>query len=196
MPGFTFLIVPFTIDLSIAYSKDYQTEANQMDNQPKVTLAQAARMVGVHRNTVKNWQREGKLASAEKMFERGIEVWYVSPAEVVEVARQSKEARLGNSLPPIDYTTQPETATAPTAGQQTLDLIRESIVRPLTDLIERQNTTIAEQANRIGRLEAEVEQLKQNTSRQEAPQQAERSKEVSNQAPEPLKKRKWWQRPN
>ncbi len=54
----------------------------------KVTFAAAARALGVHVNSVKNWNTAGKLATAEKIQVKDVDKWVVSLTE----ARQLQQA--------------------------------------------------------------------------------------------------------
>lgn len=162
-----------------------------MSNQAKITLQQAARLVGLHVNTIKNWRRAGRLTTAELLTEKGIQVWYVDPNEIIQIATQTK-ATIDQSYPDNSHVQEP-TATPSPGTAQMLDLIRESITRPLTDLIATQSAKIEELSKQVGSLEEQVKQLQRSSetpSRQEATSAPERAESM----PDVPRKRRWWQR--
>lgn len=53
-------------------------------------------------------------------------------------------------------------STAIMTAQQQLEVVRDTLLRPLIELTERQQVTIAEQAKSLGRLEAERDQARQS----------------------------------
>jgi hypothetical protein len=145
----------------------------------KVSFQDAAKQAGVHFNTVKNWRKAGKFKTAEKVIENGRELWLVDPAEVIQVARQSKQGlseiqdnvhvhidgtNIDNDRSDV-YTTQtkapPSSQSISTsqALEQNLTLIRESIVRPLVEANERQAVRLEEMARENERLKERVKQL-------------------------------------
>ena len=45
-------------------------------SEERVTLSEAARILGVHRNTIRNWVMAGKLTTGEKhQRSEGVEQW-------------------------------------------------------------------------------------------------------------------------
>jgi transposase len=67
----------------------------------RVTLSEAAQILGVHRNTVRNWVLAGRLPSAEKLTEGdGVERWTVAEDEILEIRRDRPRGRTpaGGSL--------------------------------------------------------------------------------------------------
>lgn len=67
----------------------------------RVTLSEAAQILGVHRNTVRNWVLAGRLPSAEKLAEGdGVERWTVAEEEILEIRRDRPRGRTleGGSL--------------------------------------------------------------------------------------------------
>jgi transposase len=60
----------------------------------RVTLSEAAQILGVHRNTVRNWVVAGKLATAEKRpTSKGLEEWVIDEQEVLELRRSRPRTR-------------------------------------------------------------------------------------------------------
>ena len=53
-------------------------------SEERVTLSEAAQILGVHRNTIRNWVMSGKLTTGEK-YQRsdGVEQWMVSENEIL-----------------------------------------------------------------------------------------------------------------
>jgi len=48
-------------------------------NEGRVTLSEAAQILGVHRNTIRNWVLAGKLTTGEKhQRSDGVEQWTVA----------------------------------------------------------------------------------------------------------------------
>ena len=63
----------------------------------KIPFSEAAKLAGIHPNTIRNWRKAGKLKTTEKVIENGIEVWMVDPAEVSQVALQPKSSNPDNN---------------------------------------------------------------------------------------------------
>ena len=60
-------------------------------NERRVTLSEAARILGVHRNTVRNWVMAGKLVSGEKQQRSGgVEQWTVDEGEILGMRRSRR----------------------------------------------------------------------------------------------------------
>lgn len=70
-------------------------------SEERVTLSEAAQILGVHRNTIRNWVMAGKLTSGEKhQRSDGVEQWTVAEDEILGMRRnrpRSKSAE-GESL--------------------------------------------------------------------------------------------------
>jgi hypothetical protein len=142
---------------------------------PKVTFAEAARPLGIHPNTLKNWQRAGRLPGAEKQHVKGVATWLVDPDEVSTVALQhlatlDNTARQDPTIPadrPDSSSGQarqsepdnPTTIEDDDSGgrrqslspagnniDQNIMLWRDSLVAPLTAQLERQFNRIEELA--------------------------------------------------
>lgn len=52
----------------------------------RITMTEAADLAGVHRNTIRNWAKSGKLTSAVLEDEDGVKVWRIDRDEVEQVA--------------------------------------------------------------------------------------------------------------
>ncbi len=64
----------------------------------RVTLSEAAQILGVHRNTVRNWVLAGRLPSAEKVARGdGVERWTVAEDEILEIRRDRPRTKAGDS---------------------------------------------------------------------------------------------------
>ncbi len=64
----------------------------------RVTLSEAAQILGVHRNTVRNWVLAGRLPSAEKLAEGdGVEQWTVAEDEILEIRRGRPRTKAGDT---------------------------------------------------------------------------------------------------
>jgi hypothetical protein len=166
----------------------------------KLTIKEAAALVGVDTNTIRNWRDKGKLKSAEKLIIGGVPVWYVDSSEVIELADQSRRKRTANqqanNSPSNSYTEEPTATSAPGTAQM-LDLIRESITRPLTDLIATQSAKIEELSKQVGSLEERLSRYEQSSpqpARQEPPQAAKQPDPMPPEPPAAPVKKRWWQR--
>lgn len=187
----------------------------------KVSFQDAAKQAEVHFNTLRNWRKAGKLKTAEKVLEKGRELWIVDPAEVVEIARQSRQSLpespdnyhvdIDGDNPANDRSDAPPTPpnwpptgpaapglTATPALEQTLVFMRESVVRPLVEANERQAARLEEMAGEIGTLKERLRALEAAQAArvaQPAPQPAETMTitPAPQIAPEPVT-RSLWQR--
>jgi len=57
-------------------------------SEERVTLSEAAQILGVHRNTIRNWVMSGKLTTGEKhQRSDGVEKWTVSEEEILGLRR-------------------------------------------------------------------------------------------------------------
>ena len=65
-------------------------------SEERVTLSEAAQMLGVHRNTIRNWVMSGKLTTGEKhQRSAGVEQWTVDEGEILDMRR----SRPGDKTP-------------------------------------------------------------------------------------------------
>ena len=63
-------------------------------NEERVTLSQAAQILGVHRNTIRNWVMAGKLTSGEKhQRSDGVEQWTVAEKEILGMRRDRSPSK-------------------------------------------------------------------------------------------------------
>ncbi len=188
----------------------------------KVSLLEAARSAGLHPNTVRNWRKLGKLKTVGKVVENKIEAWVVDPEEVAQLAQISRatngSARAANKphddMAPIGgpHASSDQDATQPRLGagpdspvgqispafEQSLSLIRESVVRPLVELVDRQTDQIKEMSEEIGSLKERLRALEASQPLPQPPRTPEPVAPVTitpahEIAPEPPKKRRWWQ---
>lgn len=162
----------------------------------KTTLIQAAKLLSLHPNTLKNWQKAGRLPSAEKLKVKGKDVWFVDLDELREVSnnepiftQQTSEQTTTNQEPPNG----PQEP--PTGGfGQSLALWQEISIAPLlkanTDLLKSND----EKSKRIEELALEIGQLRERLrlleTAQAAPQPPQRpepppSAEITHAAVEP-----------
>ncbi len=127
-----------------------------MDNDRQVTIGEAARLLAVHPNTIRNWQATGKLKSAHKALDGKKSVWLISLQEVTTISYQyhnntdnnptnttgytiGKQSgnRPGNNPPGGDNPPAPGQA-APADMEQSLLVLRDSWSKPFEEIIERQ----------------------------------------------------------
>lgn len=164
----------------------------------RVTLVEAARLVDLHPNTVRNWRKADKLKSAEKVVENGVDVWLVDPQEVHQLAQESKAAKRStkdsswsdntpqDDVYPKPYSGGPDDNKGKTATgsaqdspggavsplvEQNLAFFRESIVRPLVEANERQAAKIEDLSVQVGTLQERVRQLEARLAESVAPAQ-------------------------
>jgi hypothetical protein len=93
-------------------------------------------------------------------------------------ARPAPERDNGTDLSPTEQ------------GQRQLETLRDTLLTPHLELIERQQVTITEQAERIGRLEAERDALTTRLNAVETPQDA--APIAIENVPETPPQRAWW----
>ncbi len=134
----------------------------------KVTLAQAAKDSGVHVNTVKNWRKAGRLNSAEKIIERGIEVWYVDPGEIEGLAQQSKAKSLNNTeketnqhKETIDYSTGNNNLPALVPQVEQFMSLVERSQQPLLERIDKLTNRNEELALEVGQLRERLKNMEE-----------------------------------
>ena len=67
-------------------------------SEERVTLSQAAQILGVHRNTIRNWVMGGKLTTGEKHKRSdGVEQWTVSEEEILGLRRDRPRSKSDDS---------------------------------------------------------------------------------------------------
>ncbi len=65
-------------------------------SEEKVTLSQAAQILGVHRNTIRNWVMSGKLTTGEKhQRSDGVEQWTLAEDEILGLRRDRPASSAG-----------------------------------------------------------------------------------------------------
>ena len=63
----------------------------------RVTLTEAAQILGVHRNTIRNWVMGGRFPTANKQAQSdGVERWTVAEHEVLEMRRDRPRTKTGD----------------------------------------------------------------------------------------------------
>jgi DNA-binding transcriptional MerR regulator len=130
----------------------------------KISFSEAARLTGLHINTLRNHNRAGKLKTASKVVSETGQMWVVELSEIEALASQIRARKMANTggdiSSPSVVLDAPQASTSP-VFEQSLVLLKESVVRPLTELIERQSARLEEQAQEIGRLKERVRQLEE-----------------------------------
>lgn len=179
-----------------------------MSDTPKIRLVEAAKIVGVHQNTLRNWRKAGKLKTVEKIFENGIEVWYVDLSEVQRLYQQTNTHLTDTQSQVFGGTNEDQSLPSGSVNTNQLDIMRELLVTPLTELIKEQQTQITNMAMELGELRATINQLKEaRILHQDGPQAENNPPKVethtqefntaqnaSNDVQTPPKKLKWWER--
>lgn len=170
----------------------------------KISFSEAARLAGIHPNTIRNWRKAGKLKTTEKVLEKGIEVWIVDPEEITHFALQARPSGDTNNTNTVNNPNNVVSSlgSPQMAGfEQSLLFMRESVVKPITDLVERQSTQIKEMSEELGTLKERIRQLELKQA--EAPVPGSEQMLVPEPSPIlnketlqpelPKKKRHWWQ---
>jgi hypothetical protein len=126
-----------------------------------VTLAEAAELAQVSVRTIRRWIQHGFLAVTED--DQGK---MVSPADLpLARERAGHGHRRGHDQPGHGRghghdRADRDTDTAMTASQVQAVAFRDAFIQPLVDQLARQEEKLTAQAERIGRLRAELEQLR------------------------------------
>jgi hypothetical protein len=128
------------------------------DNDRQVTIGEAARLLAVHPNTIRNWQAAGKLKSAHKALDGKKSVWLISLQEVTTISYQHHNNIDNNPTNTTGYTIGKQSGNKPgnkpTGGdnppapgqaapagagmEQSLLVMRDSWIKPFEEIIERQ----------------------------------------------------------
>jgi excisionase family DNA binding protein len=67
-------------------------------NEQRLTLSEAAAALGVHRNTIRNWIKAGKLPSASKTRDGdGVEQWTIDEDEILAMRRGRPQSRTSST---------------------------------------------------------------------------------------------------
>lgn len=133
----------------------------------KIPFNEAARLAGIHLNTLRNWQKSGKLKTSEKIIENGRELWIVDPSELNNLSSQHVKRTDTNNVVTIDTNNAPPGEPGPITSpalEQTLVFMRESVVRPLVEANERQAAVIGELREEIGSLKERLRALEAATA--------------------------------
>ncbi len=72
-----------------------------------ITFAAAAKELDVHPNTLKNWQRTGRLITAQKRKHNGVITWMVALDDARQVGQQSPAIIEGESYNSYNQDQQP-----------------------------------------------------------------------------------------
>ena len=150
------------------------------DERHYATVKIAAAVTGVSDRTIRYWITSGKLPAVA-----GDSGKLVLLADVERLAGHRRQADgNGNLAEPVAV------ATADDGATHQLEVIRDTLIKPHLELIERQAATIAEQAETVGKLTAERDALQARLSDVEA-QQAH-SPATAVPTPETATRRVWW----
>jgi hypothetical protein len=125
-----------------------------MDNDRQVTIGEAARLLAVHANTIRNWRAAGKLKSAHKALDGKKQVWLMSLQEVTTISYQHHNNTDNNPVVTTGYTIGKQSGNRPgnkppggdnppaPAGaadmEQSLLVLRDSWIKPFEEIISRQ----------------------------------------------------------
>jgi phage shock protein A len=166
-----------------------------MPDNGKITLSEAAKAVGVHYNTLRNWRKAGWLKSAEKVIQSGNETWIVSLEEVASIARQRamtpdyNPPQTASTPAPATDTPMPDNSPAgpivAAADVQTLANLLETTVKSLTEALERRDQDIKQVQSENKELHRQIGTLEERLRLLE---------QAPTKTPQNTPKKRWWQR--
>ncbi len=151
-----------------------------------VPVTDAAAILGISEAGVRKRIQRGQLTGQK-----------VNGAWMLTLPRDSvtgQPVTVSRDRPVTSHATKRDTVTAVTSteqGQRQLETLRDTLLKPHLELIERQQAMLTEQAERIGRLEAERDALSARLNGAETPQDAAAPIATEN-APETALRRAWW----
>jgi len=158
------------------------------DERHYATVKIAAAVTGVSARTIRYWITSGKLPAVA-----GGSGKLVLLADVERLAGHRRQADSnGNLAEPV------ATATTTDVATHQLEVIRDTLVKPHLEMIERQAATIAEQAETVGKLTAERDALQRRVDALGARRQSAQEPTVlrtihPDHTPETATQRAWWQ---
>ncbi len=102
----------------------------------KITFSAAAKLAGVHFNTLRNWRGSGRLKTASKDIIDGVPTWVVALQEVKELAAKSKVRKSQKPKQQSNVVDVPSiNSTPPKAPQRALTAQDESSLIIFRDII-------------------------------------------------------------
>lgn len=170
----------------------------------KQSFATVAKALGIHTNTLKNWQKAGKLPSAEKAIIKGVTTWMCDIDEAREVLNYGRTTIHNNSASQetnYSYTTDAQSIVQSQAGQL-LDLINQAQA-PLIEKLEQISRENGELRERIRNLEQSLEAHQPSQNQPVSAEQPEKASDIPSGLKTPYnasgdistKKRRWpWSR--
>ena len=186
------------LDTCDPYRPSYEAMSDAEGGRQFVTVKMATAMTGIPERTLRRWIAGGQLPAVAAKGGRLV--------ALDDVDRLAGDARLshGHGRRSASVTTDMATATAGdemstmvyTAmaevdrGRAQLEVFRDTLLVPLIEQSERQQQTIAEQAETIGRLTAVRDALERRVSELEARDEL-RADSAQNPAPA-RPRRRWW----
>jgi len=159
------------------------------DERHYATVKIAAATTGVSARTIRYWITSGKLPAVA-----GSSGKLVLLADVERLAGHRRQPDgNGNLAEPV------ATATTTDVAAHQLEVIRDTLIKPHLETIERQAATIAKQAETVGKLTAERDALQARLSDLEAqsasvPQPQPETPQAATGAREKARQRRWWLR--
>jgi hypothetical protein len=166
------------------------------DERHYATVKIAAAITGVSARTIRYWITSGKLPAVA-----GDSGKLVLLADVERLAGHRRQADgNGNVAEPSTV------ATAGDGATQQLEAIRDTLIKPHLETIERQAATIAEQAETVGRVTAERDVLQRRVDALEARQRSaqdtavlrvierDATPQTATGARQKKRQRRWWLR--
>lgn len=122
-----------------------------MDGQ-RYTIAQAAELLGVHPNTVRNHIKSGKVRADKVLTNRG-PTYLISQGELEKISAP----RGAGAMPgPAAGVEEPPRQLVARQGLQEMEIVIKQIVEPLTSHLSQVTSQLREADQKIGRLEAEL----------------------------------------
>ena len=138
----------------------------------KLPFKQISQDLGIHPNTLKNWQKAGRLPSAEKVKVNGKFTWLVDPDEAIHASRQPDKVLDNepyNSSEQSTFTTGADSQSnnsGPTAYLMELQSERGTLLDKIYNL-ESALRDASYERGRLEGLETQIDRLEQQINRLE-----------------------------
>jgi hypothetical protein len=158
-----------------------------------VTIPEAARRLGISRSAVRRRLQSGQLTGRQEPRPQG-HIWLVTLPAGAGTSRQvPADADTFREVP--RQVPAGAADDSPAAPQMALEAMRAAGMASYTrELLEPLHARLEAQAERIGRLELELEQSRARVAELEAVPVSNGQAETQNAAPGWPERRRWWQR--
>jgi excisionase family DNA binding protein len=130
-------------------------------------MGEAASRLGVSPSTVRRWVRSGRLRADRALVGDGFEYRIY-----LEEGSGAEASVNGSATPSVEASEPPPVKAIVEASVErsaAMAAYSEALLRPLVGTINNQQEIIRQQAEQVGRLSAELEQVRERLAAQEAP---------------------------